>query len=121
MKQIETAEGQLFEIWTSRTEALHDITTIIDDIRYALEHPENPYMVIDDSVWIQYKDGSHYYIGDQGEEGKFRKTGISCIIDENSATTMLYGDFVIYNIDNMDELYSPEVDETWKFWNADPA
>ena len=121
MQYIETIEGQVFEIWNNRTEALHDITTIIDDIRYALNNSDNPYMGIDDSVWIQYKDGSHYYIGDQGEEGKFRKTGISCIIDENSATTMLYGDFVIYNMDDMNELYSPEVDEQGKFWNADPA
>lgn len=117
MQYIEPLNGQVFEIWTSRTEALHDIADIIDGIKDSMTR----YRFIDDGVWIQYNDGSHYYIGELGEEGKFRKTGISCIIYENAETTALYGKYVIYNIDNMDELYSPEVDETWKSWNADPA
>ena len=117
MRYIETLSGQTFEIWTSRAEALHDVENFIEGIYGQLDYYGTSY----DSLWIQYNDGSHYYLGDQGEEGKFRKTGISCIIEENEATTMLYGKYVIYNMDDMDELYSPSVDAPDKFWNADPA
>ena len=63
MKYIETVEGQVFEIWTSRAEAVHDIADIIDGIKWSLDYYGRTY----DSVWIQYTDGSHYYLGDLGE------------------------------------------------------
>ncbi len=117
MKYIETAEGQVFEIWTSRAEAVHDVADIIDGIKWSLDYYGHTY----DSIWIQYNDGSHYYLGDLGEEGKFRKTGISCIIYENESTTQVYGNYVIYNMDDVNEIYSPNVDEPGKFWNVDLA
>lgn len=116
MKYIETVEGQVFEIWTSRAEAVHDTIDIIDGIKWSIDYYGHAY----DSIWIQYNDGSHYYLGDLGEEGKFKKTGIACIIYENESTTQVYGNYVIYNMDDMDEIYSPDVDEPGKFWNVDP-
>lgn len=117
MRYIDTLSGQTFEIWDSRQEALHDVADIIEGIKGQLDMYGTTY----ESLWVQYTDGSHYYLGDLGEEGKFRKTGISCIIDENECTTMLYGHYVIYNMDDTSETYSPDVDSTDKFWNADPA
>lgn len=37
MKVLETKSGQIFEMWESRKEALHDVADIIDGIRYANE------------------------------------------------------------------------------------
>lgn len=116
MRYIDTKSGQTFEIWDSRQEALHDVADIIEGIKGQLDMYGTTY----DSLWIQYNDGSHYYLGDIGEDGKFKKTGISCTIYENESTTQVYGNYVIYNMDDMDEIYSPDVDEPGKFWNVDP-
>ena len=115
MKTIETKIGQVFEIWENRKEAIHDIVDIIDGIRFAIETNQRT----DETLYIRYKDGSHYFIGEEGEEGKFRKTNIETIIDENPCTTMVYGKYRIYNIDDIDETYSPENDDDEKFWNVD--
>ena len=80
MKSFETKSGQIFEMWESRKEALHDVADIIDSIRYANEIGQRT----DDYLWIQYKDGSHYCISEEGEEGKFKKINIEAIIDENT-------------------------------------
>ena len=65
MTSFETKSGQIFEIWESRKEALRDIADIIDGIKYANKIGQRT----DDYLWIQYKDGSHYYINEEGEEG----------------------------------------------------
>lgn len=114
MKTFETKSGQIFEIWESRKEALHDVAYIIDGIRYANEIGQRT----DDCLWIQYKDGSHYCISEEGEEGVFKKINIETIIDENDCTTMIWGKVDIYNIDDIDEKYSEENDDESKFWNV---
>lgn len=113
MKTFETKSGQIFEIWESRKEALHDVADIIDGLRYANEIGQRT----DDYLWIQYKDGSHYCISEEGEEGVFKKVNIEAIIDENACTIMIWGKVDIYNIDDVDEKYSKENDES-KFWNV---
>ena len=83
---------------------------------------DNKDFIDDDfSIYIQYKDGSFYYLSGATEEGKFRKTGIETVIESNPATTSLYGKYRIYNIDDIDEEYSDAVDNDEKFWNADVA
>lgn len=72
----------------------------------------------DDLLWVQYKDGSHYCISEEGEEGKFKKINIEAIFDENDCTTMIWGKVDIYNIDDIDEKYSEENDDESKFWNV---
>jgi hypothetical protein len=114
MKVLETKSGQIFEMWESRKEALHDVADIIDGIRYANEIGQRT----DDLLWVQYKDGSHYCISEEGEEGKFKKINIEAIIDENDCTTMIWGKVDIYNIDDIDEKYSKENDDESKFWNV---
>ena len=114
MKVLETKSGQIFEIWESRKEALHDVADIIDGIKYANKIGQR----IDDYLWIQYKDGSHYCISEEGEEGTFKKVNIEAIIDENACTIMIWGKVDIYNIDDVDEKYSKENDDESKFWNV---
>jgi hypothetical protein len=114
MKVLETKSGQVFEIWESRKEALHDVADIIDGIRYANKIGQRT----DDLLWVQYKDGSHYCISEEGEEGKFKKINIEAIIDENDCTTMIWGKVEIYNIDDINEKYSEENDDESKFWNV---
>ncbi|RGF90505.1 hypothetical protein DXA02_13755 [Ruminococcus sp. AM54-1NS] len=114
MKTFETKSGQIFEIWESRKEALHDVADIIDGLRYANEIGQRT----DDYLWIQYKDGSHYCISEEGEEGVFKKVNIEAIIDENACTIMIWGKVDIYNIDDVDEKYSKENDDESKFWNV---
>ncbi len=114
MKTFETKSGQIFEIWESRKEALHDVADIIDGLRYANEIGQRT----DDYLWIQYKDGSHYCISEEGEEGVFKKVNIEAIIDENACTIMIWGKVDIYNIDDVDEKYSKENDDASKFWNV---
>lgn len=114
MKTFETKSGQIFEIWESRKEALHDVVDIIDGLRYANEIGQRT----DDYLWIQYKDGSHYCISEEGEEGVFKKVNIEAIIDENACTIMIWGKVDIYNIDDVDEKYSKENDDESKFWNV---
>ena len=62
MKSFETKSGQVFEIWESRKEALHDVIDIIDGLRYANKIGQRT----DDYLWIQYKDGNHYCISEEG-------------------------------------------------------
>ena len=114
MKSFTTKNGQIFEVWESRKEALHDVADIIDGIRYANEIGQHT----DDFLWVQYKDGSHYCINEDGEEGKFKKINIEAIIDENDCTMMIWGKVDIYNIDDIDEKYSEENDDESKFWNV---
>lgn len=111
MKTIETKGGMIFEVMTSRKEILS----------YIMDCYINNKDFIDDdfSLYIQYKDGSSYYIGGNDEEGKFRKTGIETVVESNPATTVLYGNYKIYNIDDIEEEYSEKVDDEEKFWNAD--
>lgn len=113
MKTIETKGGMIFEIWTSRKEVLHDLEMLdfdscgFDDLG-------------DETLYIEYKDGSTFMAGWNGvKEGKFKRTNIKTAIYSNASTTALYGDYVIYNVDNTDEEYSEEVDDVEKFWNAD--
>lgn len=110
MKTIETKGGQIFEIWESRKEAIHDIEMMEMD-------PE--WWDSNDTLYISYKDGSCFYIGDDGiAEGKFKKTGIVSIIYSNTCTVAAYGEYTIYNIDDIDETYTEENDDEEKCWNV---
>lgn len=114
MRAFTTKGGQIFEVWENRKEALHDVADIIDGIRYAIEIGQRT----DDLLWVQYKDGSHYCISEEGKEGRFKKINIEAIIDQNDCTTMIWGKVDIYNIDDIDEKYSEENDDESKFWNV---
>lgn len=114
MRAFTTKGGQIFEVWENRKEALHDVADIIDGIRYAIEIGQRT----DDLLWVQYKDGSHYCISEEGEEGGFKKINIEAIIDQNDCTTMIWGKVDIYNIDDIDEKYSEGNDDESKFWNV---
>lgn len=48
----------------------------------------------DDTVWVEYKDGSHYSCG-YGDEGKFRKTNIEFGVISNAATQQVFGQYEV--------------------------
>lgn len=113
MKTIETKGGMFFEV----SESLKEIKSYIMDC-----YIENKEFLDDDfALYIRYKDGSEYYLSGTGEEGKFKKTGIETVVESNPATCVLYGNYKIYNIDNIEEEYSEEIDTEDHFWNADVA
>ena len=117
MNTFTTKSGQVFEQWECRAEAIHDVLNIIHDMKLAIQlcgHTNN------DSLWVQYKDRSHYSLGYDEENNKFKKTNISSIIYTNENTTCIFGNTVLYNMDDIDEIYSEEVDELYKYWNVDP-
>lgn len=113
MKTIETKGGMIFEIWESRKEALYDIEMLDMDLDF--------YGWEDDSLYVEYKDGSFFYIGGGEIEGKLKKNNIKAIIYSNPSTTCLFGEYRIYNIDDIEETYSEEADTEYTFWNADVA
>ena len=114
MKTIETPKSQqIFEIFESRKEALAYIMDCYINNKEWLDD--------DSSLFIEYADGSCYYISGAEEDGKFKKTGIKTVIESNPATFSLYGDYRIYNIDDIDEEYSEENDSEEKTWNVDVA
>ena len=113
MKTIVTKGGQYFEIWESRKEALKDV---VENIMWL---DDTEYWDSDSTLYIGYKDGTYFYVDDCGNrEGKFKKTGITSIIFSNACTTAVYGEYEIYNIDDVDEKYSPENDSEEKIWNV---
>lgn len=113
MKTFETKGGMIFEVYESRKEIL----TMIMDC-----YIDNKDFIDDDfSLFVQYKDGSFYYLSGATEKGRFKKAGIETVIESNPATTSLYGNYRIYNIDDTEEAYSEEADDEEKFWNADVA
>lgn len=113
MKTIITKGGQCFEIWESRKEALKDV---VENIMWL---DDTECWDSDSTLYIGYKDGTCFYIDDFGHrEGKFKKTGITSIIFSNACTTAVYGECEIYNIDDVDEKYSPENDSEEKIWSV---
>lgn len=113
MKTIVTKSGQYFEIWESRKEALKDVTENIEWL------DETGYWDSDSTLYIGYKDGTCFCVDDFGNcEGKFKKTGITSIIYSNACTTTVYGEYEIYNIDDVDEKYSEENDSEEKIWSV---
>ena len=113
MKTIITKGGQYFEIRESRKEALKDVVENI------IWNNDTGWWDSDSTLYIGYNDGTFFYVDDCGNrEGKFKKTGITSIISSNACTTAVYGEYEIYNIDDVDEKYSPENDSEEKIWNV---
>ena len=113
MKTIETKGGMIFEV----VESLKEIKSYIMDC-----YIDNKEFIDDDfALYIRYKDGSEYYLSGSDENGKFKKTGIETVIESNHCTCVLYGNYRIYNVDNIEEEYSEEADSENCFWNADVA
>lgn len=112
MKTIETVGGQIFEIY----ETLKEIKEMIMDCYIN----NKGYISNDQSLFIEYKDGSTYYATGDYEEGTFKKTGIKTVIESNPCTFSLYGDYRIYNVDDMEMEYSEENDTDEDIlWNVE--
>ncbi|WP_195615488.1 hypothetical protein [Intestinimonas butyriciproducens] len=113
MKTKETPKSkQVFEICTRK-----EITEYMMDCYIT----NKEFLDDDSSLYVEYKDGSHYYISGAVEEGRFKKSGIKVVIESNPSSFVLYGAYRIYNIDDTDEEYSDEADNEEKTWNVDVA
>lgn len=51
------------------------------------------YMSDDMTLYIEYNDGSTYYLSNSYEDGKFKKNGIKRVIEDNGSTYSVYGDW----------------------------
>lgn len=115
MKKTVTKNGQEFYIWGSRKEALKDVAVILEGMKCAFVEGAE----MDDSLYIKYKDGRIYSFDKFGESGKFRKTNFDTVIYSNDVVSVVYGEAVLRNVDNYDEIYSPEKDSEEKNWYFD--
>lgn len=88
---------------------------MVEDIKYAFENGAE----LDDSLYIKYKDGRTYSFNKFEETGKFRKTNFDVVIFSNDCISVAYGKVVLRNIDDYDEIYSPEKDSEEKIWFFD--
>ena len=69
------------------------IADIIDAIDMA---KEQGYRYIDDSIYVEYKDGSYYYNGEGGVDGKYKKSNIKgVIIDCSGCCYQIYGKYTM--------------------------
>ena len=48
----------------------------------------------DDTLWVEYKDGTHYSCG-YGPDGTFRKTGIEWGLISNGSTQQVFGAYEV--------------------------
>lgn len=53
-------------------------------------------------LYIEYKDGSYYYLSLGIEEGKFKKTGIKSVLEDNPGTYVVYGKWEAVKTDSSD-------------------
>ena len=73
-------DGETYEIIVERYSISEGIKLALETIE-SIEYCENAgYKYIDSSVYVLYKDGSEYFNGEGGDDGKFRRTGIKTII-----------------------------------------
>ena len=112
MKKIVTKSGQEFIIWSSRKEASKELSVILEGMKCAFVEGAE----MDDSIYIKYKDGRTYSFNKFEETGKFRKTNFDVVIFSNDCVSVAYGQVVLRNIDDYEEIYSPEKDSEEKIW-----
>ena len=94
MKSIELSNGQIVEILKN----LKDAIEFMKDCY--IENKE--YLDDDSSLYVEYKDGSYYYLSREIEKGKFKRTGIKSVVESNSATYTVYGSWKAIKTDTDD-------------------
>ena len=96
MKSIELSNGQIVEVIKN----LKDAIEFIKDC-----YVENKdYLDDDSSLYVESKDGSYYYLSESEEKGKFKRTGIKTVIEDNPCTYTVYGKWkAIKTDDNEDD------------------
>jgi len=95
IKSIELSNGQIVEVLKN----LKDTIEFIKDCY--IENKD--YLDDDSSLYVEYKDGSYYYLSGACEEGKFKKTGIKTVIEDNPCTYTVYGAWKAVKTDDNDD------------------
>ena len=94
MKTIILENGQIIEKLT-----LKEALTMIYDC-----YINNKDFLTDDfSLYIKYKNGTEYYISATDEIGKFKKTGIETVIENNPCTYQVYGLYQLVKVDESED------------------
>ena len=91
MKEIALANGQMVQVITNAKEAIEYI------IDCYIENKD--YLTDDQALYIEYKDGSSYILTASWEEGKFKRTGIKTMIEDNETCYVVYGKFQTVKMD----------------------
>ena len=95
IERIELSNGQIVEVLRNRKDAIEFIRDC---------YVENKdYLDDDSSLYVEYKDGSHYYLSGSCEEGKFKRTGIKTVIEDNPCTYTVYGKWVLIKTDDNED------------------
>lgn len=115
MKKIVTKNGQEFYVWGSRKEASKELALIVEGMKCAFVEGAE----MDDSLYIKYTDGRTYFFNKFEEAGKFRKSNFDVVIFSNDCISVAYGKFALRNVDDCDEIYTPEKDSKEKIWYFD--
>ena len=118
---IEMSNGQIFETMTKPK-----LISYIKDINSSTteDNEGNKYLPQDLSVAIKYSDGSTIVLGDSDPipGGRLKTRGIVAYVEDNSATTVIYGDV---KIENYNEILAGEkmtrygTNEDEDDWRAD--
>jgi len=94
MKELRMANGQIFEIYETQKE----ITEMVKD-----NYINNADFLDDDfSVYIEYKNGSNFFMSATEKTGKFKTTGIKSVVENNPCTTSVFGEYEIVKTDTDD-------------------
>lgn len=88
--------GQVIEQMSMR-DGMRQARDMVDADRYAEDvFGEGAYGIgSDESLWVEYADGTHFSLGYGEEPGRFRMTGATCVIIENGYTTQVAGKYRI--------------------------
>lgn len=118
---IEMSNGQIFETMTKPK-----LISYIKDINSSTteDNEGNKYLPQDLSIAIKYSDGSTIVLGDSDPipGGRLKTRGIVAYVEDNSATTVIYGDV---KIENYNEILAGEkmtrygTNEDEDDWRAD--
>lgn len=77
------------------TKRQKDILDVLDEMLENAELFGWAYIFENDSFYIEYTDGSTYYVGESEEDGVYKKRGISRIIYSNANDTWVYGPYEV--------------------------
>jgi hypothetical protein len=93
---IELANGQIVEEYQS----IKEVKEMIE-----MNYINNKDYIDDDfTLFIEYKDGSTYYLhGQEIEEGTYKKTGIKTVLEDNGCCYSVYGNYKLVKVDDADD------------------
>lgn len=93
-REMTLDNGQVLELISMR-DAMRQARDMVDTDRYYADvFGESAYGIdSNESLWVEYADGTHFSLAYGEDVGKFRMTGATCVIIENGCTTQVAGKY----------------------------